>query len=461
MHDNPYFVTQGILTQTEPDWGHMLGQMKSLDNVLKKHCNDVANKCKAVVYGGMWTTFWEYEGIQELMEELVTTTFAEYRRFPKRDLNAKDLGEQFIRTFLHFHYGDSKLVGCFLKHDEFEKLPVGLIKTVNVYFAHTLNDSHVSALKCKETLDIQIETEVKKNLEFCNEWDKPAINCIANYSIIRTALHKALLHLGRNIVFLPWCSEWKNIRNFFLPRGPGSLLLDRNDAIFEKHGYTPVYKTFTGKTIRFDCPYGSETIKAFSSLDAKDTMYLIKQMFLQDTKCCIDRLSWKQQLELLAKNFFIKTHYPKCYDQIDSELKEFENRYLFQQDQWCFVNVDDHYRQISSSNVTSSTSSILTLTTGKKSRRSKNSGKSGGGGKKKGGKSFNNDNYRCECGWPWWKCHCEYGDEEDEDDPYDPDNPNGYFEYDPATGEEVYYEPDSRRTKSARAKMRKKEAAGW
>ena len=88
----------------------------------------------------MWTTFWKYEGIQELMEKLVMTTFAEYQRFPKKDLNAEDLGKQFIRTFLHFHYGDSKLVGCFLKHDEFWKLPVGLIKTVNVYFAHTLND---------------------------------------------------------------------------------------------------------------------------------------------------------------------------------------------------------------------------------------------------------------------------------------------------------------------------------
>jgi hypothetical protein len=202
-------------------------------------CDDIAKNCKKTVHGAMndkfLTEVLNSDQGQYTLGVLIADVKTANQNLKYEDLSQqlhlhgiqnndhgrKEIVHQLLRAFRHVHSGMPNPNNPSIGGMDLKDIPPGFTKLVNAY-----RSLHLQNERKYEILTETLHHEVESCLHKCKQSDIVFLRKLASVKALRMALHKTLLFLGEEIVYLEWCSEWINRRRFFAyERAPGYGLL--------------------------------------------------------------------------------------------------------------------------------------------------------------------------------------------------------------------------------------------
>ena len=177
--------------------------------------------CKRLIHGGekvlLGTKFATFNGMDDYLLRKcakILHAYAEQHHkhiWKNRFSLMHNMAHQCIRTFRH------------IKHHH-------LMQIIQAYASHFMQ--MCSKDDCREKLSSVLEQVcANENLETYDTWDRPILQFMYSNTKVFDAIHGALIDLEHHVVFLAWCSDWKNMRLLIEDEsGPIKQLLENTEG---------------------------------------------------------------------------------------------------------------------------------------------------------------------------------------------------------------------------------------
>lgn len=448
-HMNPYILGRlpnaGIIQPEifKQEWpqGWKNTPKDMLYNLIKEISAHIAENCKSRVHSKDHV-FIQHTTIQHLENLLQTDEqFKQHYDADAQELRsfstARQLAHRFIRVWRHSEHLEDLL------------------------------ETYASQAKPKKKLHAllqQLREEARIFEKFKRSPDnKIIVDQMATDTQIQQGLHEMLLALAGDgdVQLIRWCSEWKNVLHFFTDKhGPGHMLLQTRSC---KNPYSKTQET------GLCTPYYIASNHNLIHLDRilNDGLH---QLQIVPTDDFLDLITGKKQVTYNLKHGYV---YSNVNPQLIKEDIEYI-RQMFVEDnklyftgrytvghghstyEWWELNQIPHTKSLSSVfEIQIPTSEENTCW---HCRRWLGHCKCNPDAYCAGcnfpiqrchcwqeGDEMDDMDYCTDCNWPVKYCHCD--GEVKKDDEYDPDNPDGFWEYFPEDGTWVFQQPLSRRQK--------------
>lgn len=170
---------------------------------------------------------------------------------------------------------------------------VRALRHMDVHNLNLMVNAYVNVVQKRYDEEIAYQTleTAIRNTCGCNHdtWDRTIFEFINSNEYIRRALHEALLQMNKDVVYIEWCSEWKNMKLVVEHEwGPIFQLLDTTG----NRGHVRLYRTANGNH-QLVCKrlYDDHSQLVFAYLTHTDCMDLIVGKAFNE-KIILDRFTY-------------------------------------------------------------------------------------------------------------------------------------------------------------------------
>ena len=228
VHHAPEDWRRSQYKKDNPGVLHLFHGKNWYDDPLSMVSIRFAHLCKHLVHGGRvpqpgpMLSFVQVKGLDDFLLadtkcRLMFKTWA--KKYDKASLDAHfseahNMAHQLVRSFLHIHVDNMQAIR--------EAFAMVLMPT------DTTDTLRQRKNEAAETIQQQLEN-VSRDLQSYDIWDRFFLLSLHTNKHLQQTLVNALLKLNHRVIFLQWCSDWKNKRLMLdLQEGPLAQLLYTN-----------------------------------------------------------------------------------------------------------------------------------------------------------------------------------------------------------------------------------------